>query len=118
MTGNQEYCPPYRSIKPASGRPVAVALQGDAFNPDAPAKILASGRGKLAEQILEMAFSMGIKVREDSDLAELLAKLDLDTPIPSEAIVAVAEILGKVYEANQAMASAGAQTSFGAKGVL
>ena len=37
------------------------------------------------------------------DLAELLATLDLDTPIPSEAIVAVAEILARVYEANARM---------------
>jgi flagellar biosynthesis protein len=49
---------------------------------------------------------MGVKVREDADLAELLAKLDIDTPIPSEAIVAVAEILAKVYEANARMAPA------------
>jgi len=49
---------------------------------------------------LAMAFEKGVKVREDADLAELLAKLDLDTPIPSEAIIAVAEILAKVYEAN------------------
>ncbi|MDP9128226.1 MAG: EscU/YscU/HrcU family type III secretion system export apparatus switch protein, partial [Pseudomonadota bacterium] len=56
--------------------------------------------GKLAEQILQIAFQKGVKVREDADLAELLVKLDLDTPIPSEAIVAVAEILARVYEAN------------------
>ena len=47
-----------------------------------------------------MAFDKGVKVREDADLAELLVKLELDTPIPSEAILAVAEILAKVYEAN------------------
>ncbi len=45
------------------------------------------------------------KVREDQPLAELLVQLDLDTPIPSEAIVAVAEILAKVYEADQSAAS-------------
>jgi flagellar biosynthesis protein len=53
-----------------------------------------------------MAFAKGLKVREDADLAELLVKLDLDTPIPSEAIVAIAEILAKVYEANTRMAAA------------
>jgi flagellar biosynthesis protein len=84
---------------------VAVAIKGENANPDSQPKIIASGRGKLAEQILEIAFAMGIKVREDADLAELLAKLDIDTPIPSEAIVAVAEILAKVYEANARMAA-------------
>lgn len=104
MTTNQPPPSPYKSIKTA-GRAVAVAVQGNTADPEAPAKIIASGRGKLAEQILDMAFAMGIKVREDADLAELLARLELDTPIPSEAIVAVAEILAKVYEANQVLST-------------
>ncbi|MDD3371730.1 MAG: EscU/YscU/HrcU family type III secretion system export apparatus switch protein [Alphaproteobacteria bacterium] len=97
-------------IYPLGRRAVAVALKGtigDLQNEktDSLPKVIASGYGKLAEQILEMAFDKGIKVREDADLAELLATLDLDTPIPSEAIVAVAEILAKVYEANARIAS-------------
>jgi flagellar biosynthesis protein len=81
-------------------RAAAVAIKGDESNTDSPPKIIASGRGKLAEQIVELAWAKGVKVREDADLAELLVTLDLDTPIPNEAIVAVAEILAKVYEAN------------------
>src|ERR1700722_12512509 len=101
MAENQDPSSPFKPVKTSSGRQVAVAIQGGTeSNPEALPKIIASGRGKLAEQILELAFSKGIKVREDADLAELLATLDLDTPIPSEAIVAVAEILAKVYEAN------------------
>ncbi len=92
-------------------RSVAVALKGSIGEksegrPDSLPKVIASGYGKLAEQILEMAFEKGIKVRADADLAELLATLDLNTPIPSEAIVAVAEILAKVYEANARMTAA------------
>jgi flagellar biosynthesis protein len=101
MTEEQEPTPPYAPLKPAGARSVAVAIQGEKKDgADSLPKIIASGRGKLAEQILALAFSKGVKVREDADLAELLAKLDLDTPIPTEAIVAVAEILAKVYEAN------------------
>ncbi|MCB1556419.1 MAG: hypothetical protein KDJ15_03805, partial [Alphaproteobacteria bacterium] len=40
------------------------------------------------------------KVREDSALAEMLATIELDSPIPSEAFMAVAEILSYVYRAN------------------
>jgi len=92
-------------LYPLGRRAVAVALKGNiggvsGKNPDSLPKVIASGYGKLAEQILNMAFDKGIKVREDADLAELLATLDLDTPIPTEAIVPVAEILAKVYEAN------------------
>jgi len=96
--------PPYSPSKGDSKRTVAVAIEGREGHPDATPKIIASGRGKLAEQILDMAFAKGIKVREDADLAELLAKLDLETPIPSEAIITVAEILTKVYEANARLA--------------
>jgi flagellar biosynthesis protein len=100
MHDEREPTPNISLLKPASGRSVAVAIEGKKDGTDSPSKIIASGRGKLAEQILALAFSKGVKVREDADLAELLVKLDLDTPIPTEAIVVVAEILAKVYEAN------------------
>lgn len=80
-------------------RQTAVALQEAEDLGDAPT-ITAAGRGILAEKILQMAFENGIKVREDSALAEMLAKVELDSPIPSEAFMAVAEILSYVYQAN------------------
>ena len=49
---------------------------------------------------MQIAFENGIKVREDSVLADMLAKIELDSPIPSEAFLAVAEILSYVYKAN------------------
>jgi flagellar biosynthesis protein len=108
---NPAPAPNISPIKP-QGRQIAVALQGNpggkfGDNPDSLPKVIASGYGKLAEQILEMAFAKGIKVRADADLAELLATLDLETPIPSEAIIAVAEILARVYEANARMGMPG-----------
>lgn len=63
-------------------------------------RIVAAGRGKTAEQILQLAFENGVKVREDSALAEMLASIELDSPVPSEAFMAVAEILSYVYRAN------------------
>ena len=109
MDERKDSPPNISPIKPPSGRLVAVALQGGigdqkSGKPDSPPKVIASGYGKLAEQILELAHTKGVKVRSDADLAELLAALDLDTPIPSEAIVAVAEIMAKVYEANARIA--------------
>lgn len=80
-------------------RQTAVALQEADELGDAPT-ISASGRGIIAEKILQLAFENGIKVREDSALAEMLAQIDLDSPIPSEAFMAVAEILSYVYQAN------------------
>jgi len=77
---------------------VAVALHYD--GKDAPPKVVASGRGAVAEQILALAFANGVRVREDANLAEILAAVDVDTEIPLEAFAAVAEILAYVYRAN------------------
>lgn len=85
--------------KPRARRAVAVALHYDSDQPDLP-KVTASGRGSVAEQILELAFAHGVKVRTDPDLAEVLAAVEVDTVIPVEAFVAVAEILAYVYRAN------------------
>lgn len=89
------------NIKEKPKRQIAVALdEGEGEN--ALPRIAAAGRGKIAEQILQLAFEHGIKVREDSALAEMLATVELDSPIPSEAFLAVAEILSYVYRANGA----------------
>jgi len=80
-------------------RKTAVALTESAVLGHAP-NVTAAGRGNIAEQILQLAYENGINVREDSALAEMLAKIELDSPIPSEAFLAVAEILSYVYRAN------------------
>jgi flagellar biosynthesis protein len=77
----------------------AVAVSYEAEQEDAP-KIVASGKGAIAEQILQIAFANGIRVREDADLTELLSQIEVDSPIPLEAFAAVAEILSYVYRAN------------------
>ena len=84
-------------IGPAK-RMTAAALENDPTNSELP-RLIAAGRGKWAEQILEIAFERGIKVRQDAPLAEMLAAIELDSPIPPEAIMAVAEILAYVYTA-------------------
>lgn len=78
--------------------PVAVALQHEMG--DVP-KVVAAGRGQLAEKILQIAFESGVKVRQDRDLAELLAAVPVDAPIPDGAFEAVAEILRYLYEFNR-----------------
>ena len=88
------------------GRPVAVALEYDAGKAALP-RVVATGRGSVAEQILELAFANGVKVREDADLAQMLASVDVDSEIPLEALVAVADILARVYQANGRQANGG-----------
>ena len=84
---------------------VAVAIRkDDPSSEDAP-RIVASGRGAVAEQILEIAFAAGVKVREDRDLAGVLAEIEVDSVVPLAALAAVAEILSYVWRANGAMDS-------------
>jgi len=78
---------------------VAVALKYKGIEDKSP-EVVASGRGAVAEQILQIAFDEGVKVREDADLAEVLSALDIGEEIPIEAFAAVAEILTYVYRAN------------------
>jgi len=87
------------NIKEKPKNPTAVALSAGEPGQNFPT-VVAAGRGKLADQILDIAFANGIKVREDSALAEMLAGIELDSPIPSEAFLAVAEVLSYVYRAN------------------
>ncbi len=82
-------------------RKVAIALEYQEATGDTPI-VSASGYGSIAQKILDMAFAAGVKVREDSDLAEILVALDLDSEIPPEAFAAVAEILSYIYELNVA----------------
>ena len=78
--------------------PVAVALRSG--GPAAGTKVIAKGHGATAEQILDIAFSEGVKVRTDAELVQMLDKVDVDSDIPLEALSAVAEILTYVYRLN------------------
>ena len=47
-------------------------------------KIVAAGRGHVAERILEAAREAGVPIRDNRALAESLAKLQLGTEIPED----------------------------------
>lgn len=90
--------PNFEPLKP-KGRSTAVAIKdGSADNPIP--TLTAAARGALADKIIQIAMENDIKIRQDADLAELLAQLELESPIPTEALMAVAEILSYVYRAN------------------
>ncbi len=79
---------------PSDRRPAraAVALGYEPGRDRAP-KVLAAGRGWLAERIVEAAEAAGVPIHEDAPLAELLAQVAPGEEIPPEAWEAVAEIL-------------------------
>jgi flagellar biosynthesis protein len=85
---------------------VAVALTYEFGKPHLP-RVVASGRGAIAERILALAQESGIPVREDADLVALLAAVELESEIPAEAMIAVAEIMAQIFLLNrQAQAAA------------
>ena len=69
----------------------AVAIEYDP-NDIAP-KIIATGRGKIAERIIEEAKEHDVPIHEDEKLAGTLSKLDIGEYIPPELYEVVAEIL-------------------------
>lgn len=75
----------------------AIALRYDVDRDRAPL-ILASGRGPVADEILRIADENKIPLYEDRELASLLSKLELDTEIPPELYILVAEVLFFVYK--------------------
>jgi flagellar biosynthesis protein len=74
----------------------AAALKYNRGDASAP-KMVAKGRGKVAEKIVEIAKAHNIPTKEDKDLVEFLFTLDLYQEIPQELYKAVAEIISFIY---------------------
>lgn len=74
-----------------SSEKTAVAISYEAGD-NAP-KILASGKGKLAEKIITKAKESDVPLYQDNQLADTLSKLKIGDAIPPELYEAVAEIL-------------------------
>jgi flagellar biosynthesis protein len=80
--------------------PKAVALRYDKDKDHAP-KVIAKGRGKIAEKILEIAKAHNLPLYEDKNLVQILEALELETEIPPELYRAVAEVLAFIYRLNK-----------------
>ena len=69
----------------------AIALE---YNPDEEApKVIATGRGALAERIIEKAKEADVPIHRDDKLADTLSRLEIGDMIPQELYEVVAEIL-------------------------
>jgi len=60
-------------------------------------KVVASGRGLIADRIVETAREAGVPIRSDTALAEALSALELGSEVPEEMWQAVAETLAWAY---------------------
>lgn len=78
----------------------AVAVRYDQQKESAP-RVIAKGRGAVAERIIAVAREHGIPTYEDKDLLALLAAVEVFDEIPAELYAAVAEVLVWVYKNNK-----------------
>lgn len=78
---------------------LAVALK---YAPgDQAPRVVAKGRGLIAEEIIARAKTHGVFVHESPELVTLLSQVDLDAHIPPTLYIAVAELLAWLYRVEQ-----------------
>ncbi|MEK7772026.1 MAG: EscU/YscU/HrcU family type III secretion system export apparatus switch protein, partial [Pseudomonadota bacterium] len=90
MTGNESYL-----------TAVALAYREGQIAP----KVVAKGRGLIAQEIISRAKEAGIYVHESRELVALLMQVNLDDRIPPQLYVAVAELLAWLYRLEQGKAN-------------
>jgi flagellar biosynthesis protein len=69
---------------------------------DGAPRVVAKGRGILADSIIDKARASGVYVHESRELLALLMQIDLDSHIPPQLYIVVAELLAWLYHLDEA----------------
>lgn len=91
-------------MSPRETRQEAVALAYSAAE-SAP-RVVAKGRGLIADEIIARAREHGVYVHESPELVALLMQIDLDARIPPQLYVAIAELLAWIHRIDSGGAAA------------
>lgn len=75
----------------------AVALK---YEFESAPRVVAKGEGQIADKIIEIAEEHGVTLYQDSELVKLLARIEVDSEIPSNLYQAVAVVLSFVFQLN------------------
>jgi len=75
------------------------ALKYDQATNMAP-RVVAKGKGHIAEQIVQVARENDVPLLEDRNLANVLEAMELESEIPPELYLAIAEVLVFIYRLN------------------
>lgn len=86
---------PEHATDSASERTSAVAVRYD--TKDAAPRVVAKGYGNIADAIIRTAKESDLYVHESPELVNLLMQVDLDSQIPPQLYVAIAELLAWIY---------------------
>lgn len=90
----------------AQDRGTAIALSYQ--HSDKAPRVVAKGYGVVAEAIIARAREAGIYIHDSPTLVNLLMQVDLDSHVPPQLYVAVAELLAWIYHLEAGM-DAGAE---------
>ena len=88
-------------MPPPENDPQRVAVALAYRQTDAAPRVVARGRGLVAEEIISRAREHGVYVHESPELVSLLMQVDLDQHIPPQLYRAVAELLAWLYRLEQ-----------------
>jgi len=77
----------------------AAAIKYDQARNMAP-RVVARGKGHIADQIIRVARENDVPLHEDPNLANVLEAMELESEIPAELYRAVAEVLVFIYRLN------------------
>lgn len=85
--------------KEQSKRPGQLQVTALGYDPelDAAPRVLAKGRGEVAQRIIQLAIANNIPLREDPILAAALSSIDLNEEVPPELYAVVAEVFAYLY---------------------
>ena len=78
----------------------AAAIKYDQAKNMAP-RVVAKGKGHIADQIVQLARENDVPLHEDQNLANVLEAMELESEIPAELYRAVAEVLEFIYRLNR-----------------
>ncbi|MRG85415.1 EscU/YscU/HrcU family type III secretion system export apparatus switch protein [Salinibacillus xinjiangensis] len=81
-------------------RKQAVALSYHEKRDTAP-KVVAKGKGTIAENIIDMANENNVPVEENAALVDLLSTLNTNDTIPEELYQVVAEVFAFIYQVDK-----------------
>ena len=104
---------PNTSAGNPDGRKSAVAVRYD--SKDAAPRVIAKGYGNIADTIIRTAKDNDLYVHESPELVNLLMQVDLDTQIPPQLYVAIAELLAWIYSLEEKTVEAPAELLSGEK---
>ncbi|MBB6452940.1 flagellar biosynthesis protein [Salirhabdus euzebyi] len=88
---------PYEKFTPKK----AIALKYNGQQEASP-KVVATGKGIVASNIVQKAETNGVPIKKDATLAELLSQLHINENIPEDLYQVVAEVFAFIYHADKA----------------